>query len=79
MPEVKTQILPTRRTPATLAAVGDLAPRPVTALEPFFHLVFVFTITQLAELLVHDLHPRGIVQLLLVYGRILPLGCRHTV
>ena len=57
-----------RGTPATPAALDDLAPRPVTALELFFDLVFVFMITQLAELLVHGLHPRGIVQLLLIFG-----------
>lgn len=44
----------TRRTPATPAALDDLAPRPGTTLELFFDLVFVFTITQITELLVHD-------------------------
>ncbi|HET7553571.1 MAG TPA: low temperature requirement protein A [Gemmatimonadaceae bacterium] len=45
-------------TSATPAAFDDLAPRPVTTIELFFDLVFVFTITQLREFLVHDLHPR---------------------
>jgi low temperature requirement protein LtrA len=57
-----------RGTLATPAAVDDLPPRPVTALELFFDLVFVFTITRLTELLDHDLHPRGIAQLLLIFG-----------
>jgi low temperature requirement protein LtrA len=48
-----------RGTLATPAAVDDLAPLPVTALDLFFDLVFVFTITQLTELLVHDL-PRAV-------------------
>jgi hypothetical protein len=57
-----------RSTLATPAAFDDLAPRPVTVLDLLFNLVSVFTITQLTELLVHDLHPRGIVQLLLIFG-----------
>ena len=46
----------------------DADSQPVTALELFFDLVFVFTITQLTELLVHDLDPLGIAQLLLIFG-----------
>ena len=57
-----------RGTPATPAALDDLAPQPVTTLELSFDLVFVFTITQLTELLVHNLRPLGIAQLLLIFG-----------
>ena len=53
---------------ATPATLDDLPRRPVTTLELFFDLVFVFTITQLTEVLVHDLHPVGIGQLLLIFG-----------
>jgi hypothetical protein len=58
----------TRGALATPAATDDLAPRPVTTLELFFDPVFVFTITQLTELLVRDPHPHGILQLLLIFG-----------
>jgi low temperature requirement protein LtrA len=48
------------------------APQPqpggVTALELFFDLVFVFTITQLTTVLVTDPTPRGVLQVALMLG-----------
>jgi low temperature requirement protein LtrA len=51
------------------------APRPetdvehrVTTLELFFDLVFVFAITQLTDLLKHELSSEGLLQVLLVFG-----------
>ena len=53
---------------ATPAPLDDLPRQPVTALELFFDLASVFTITQLTEPLVHDRRPVGIGQLLLIFG-----------
>jgi low temperature requirement protein LtrA len=44
------------------------APLRVTTLELFFDLVFAFTLTQLAALLVHHLSAGGAVEVLLVFG-----------
>jgi low temperature requirement protein LtrA len=44
------------------------APLRVTTLELFFDLVFAFTLTQLAFLLVHRLSPSGALEVLLVFG-----------
>ena len=46
---------------------GD-EPIRVTTLELFFDLVFAFTLTQLAFLLVHHLSPGGALEVLLVFG-----------
>jgi len=46
---------------------GD-EPIRVTTLELFFDLVFAFTLTQLADLLVHHLSLRGALEVLLVFG-----------
>jgi len=46
---------------------GD-EPIRVTTLELFFDLVFAFTLTQLAALLVHQLSPSGALEVLLVFG-----------
>jgi low temperature requirement protein LtrA len=46
---------------------GD-EPIRVTTLELFFDLVFAFTLTQLAALLVHRLSPSGALEVLLVFG-----------
>lgn len=46
---------------------GD-EPIRVTTLELFFDLVFAFTLTQLAALLVHHLSPSGAFEVLLVFG-----------
>jgi low temperature requirement protein LtrA len=46
---------------------GD-EPIRVTTLELFFDLVFAFTLTQLASLLVHHLSPSGALEVLLVFG-----------
>ena len=46
---------------------GD-EPIRVTTLELFFDLVFAFTLTQLAALLVHHLSPSGALEVLLVFG-----------
>ena len=46
----------------------DDAPGRVTTLELFFDLVFAFTLTQLAFLLVHRLSPSGALEVLLVFG-----------
>ncbi len=46
---------------------GD-EPLRVTTLELFFDLVFAFTLTQLAALLVHHFTPGGAVEVLLVFG-----------
>ena len=46
----------------------DDAPGRVTTLELFFDLVFAFTLTQLAFLLVHHLSPSGGLEVLLVFG-----------
>jgi low temperature requirement protein LtrA len=46
---------------------GD-EPIRVTTLELFFDLVFAFTLTQLADLLVHHLSPSGALEVLLVFG-----------
>jgi low temperature requirement protein LtrA len=46
---------------------GD-EPIRVTTLELFFDLVFAFTLTQLAALLVHHLAPSGALEVLLVFG-----------
>ena len=46
---------------------GD-EPIRVTTLELFFDLVFAFTLTQLASLLVHRFTPRGALEVLLVFG-----------
>src|SRR5579863_1585943 len=43
-------------------------PLRVTTLELFFDLVFAFTLTQLAALLVHHLSPGGALEVLLVFG-----------
>ncbi len=40
----------------------------VTTLELFFDLVFVFTITQLTSILVHELSVKGLCQVLLAFG-----------
>jgi low temperature requirement protein LtrA len=40
----------------------------VTTLELFFDLVFAFTLTQLASLLVHNYSPAGALEVLLVFG-----------
>ncbi|MQY04956.1 low temperature requirement protein A [Actinomadura macrotermitis] len=40
----------------------------VTTLELFFDLVFVFAITQLTAVLVHDLGPRSLLQVVLMFG-----------
>src|SRR5438270_7059345 len=42
----------------------------VTALELFFDLVFVFTITQLTSLLAKDPTPTGLLQMLLIFGNV---------
>jgi low temperature requirement protein LtrA len=44
------------------------ASRPVSTLELFFDLVFVFAITQLTALLADDHTPRGAFQVLLIFG-----------
>jgi low temperature requirement protein LtrA len=44
------------------------APLRVTTLELFFDLVFAFTLTQLASLLLHHLSPSGALEVLLVFG-----------
>jgi low temperature requirement protein LtrA len=43
-------------------------PLRVSTLELFFDLVFAFTLTQLASLLVHHFYPSGALQVLLVFG-----------
>ncbi|WP_141862763.1 low temperature requirement protein A [Kribbella jejuensis] len=43
-------------------AVGTSADQSVTTLELFFDLVFVFALTQLTELMAHDLSWRGVVR-----------------
>jgi low temperature requirement protein LtrA len=43
-------------------------PPRVTTLELFFDLVFAFTLTQLASLLVHRFSPSGALEVLLVFG-----------
>ena len=43
-------------------------PLRVTTLELFFDLVFAFTLTQLASLLVHHFSPSGALEVLLVFG-----------
>ena len=50
-----------------IADPGD-EPIRVTTLELFFDLVFAFTLTQLAALLVHHLSPSGTLEVLLVFG-----------
>ena len=40
----------------------------MTTLELFFDLVFAFTLTQLAALLVHHFSPGGALEVLLVFG-----------
>ncbi|TMC25187.1 MAG: low temperature requirement protein A, partial [Chloroflexi bacterium] len=42
----------------------------VTALELFFDLVFVFTITQLTSLLAKDPTPTGLLQVALIFGNV---------
>jgi low temperature requirement protein LtrA len=42
----------------------------VTALELFFDLVFVFTITQLTSLLAKDPTPSGLIQMVLIFGNV---------
>jgi len=49
-------------------AAHDEPERRVTTLELFFDLVFVFAITQLTGLLADDPTPRGVVQVLLIFG-----------
>jgi len=48
--------------------VRDGAPLRVSTLELFFDLVFAFTLTQLTELLAHNLSLTGVVQVLLIFG-----------
>jgi low temperature requirement protein LtrA len=48
---------------------GDAPAEPrVTTLELFTDLVFVFAITQLTTLLTHDQTPRGVLEVLLIFG-----------
>ncbi|MEV4258017.1 low temperature requirement protein A, partial [Spirillospora sp. NPDC049652] len=53
-------------------AVRDAASEPeeyrVTTLELFFDLVFVFAITQLTGVLSHDMSPRGLAEVVLMFG-----------
>ncbi|MFC4912466.1 low temperature requirement protein A [Actinomadura gamaensis] len=53
-------------------AVRDAASEPeeyrVTTLELFFDLVFVFAVTQLTGVLAHDLSPRGLAEVVLMFG-----------
>jgi low temperature requirement protein LtrA len=50
------------------ASTGDNPPVRVSTLELFFDLVFVFTITQLADLLEHHLDWLGLAQVVLMLG-----------
>jgi low temperature requirement protein LtrA len=52
----------------TEAGTGDNPPVRVSTLELFFDLVFVFTITQLADLLKHHLDWSGLAQVVLMLG-----------
>ncbi|HEX6532981.1 MAG TPA: low temperature requirement protein A [Gemmatimonadaceae bacterium] len=54
--------------PSPAPGERDEPVQPVTTLELFFDLVFVFTITQLTELLVTSLDAVGIAQVLLLFG-----------
>jgi len=47
-----------------------LSGEQVTALELFFDLVFVFTITQLTSLLAKDPSPTGFLQMVLIFGNV---------
>jgi len=47
-----------------------LSAQRVTALELFFDLVFVFTITQLTNLLAKDPTPTGFLQMVLIFGNV---------
>jgi low temperature requirement protein LtrA len=49
-------------------AIGGAQPARVSTLELFFDLVFVFTITQLTNVLVHEPNLRGLVQVILMLG-----------
>ncbi|RFU41161.1 low temperature requirement protein A, partial [Actinomadura logoneensis] len=53
-------------------AVRDVASEPeeyrVTTLELFFDLVFVFAVTQLTGVLSHDMTPRGLAEVVLMFG-----------
>jgi low temperature requirement protein LtrA len=54
--------------PTGAGATDPDAPLRVTTLELFFDLVFAFTLTQLASLLVHHFRPSGALEVLLVFG-----------
>src|SRR5437660_11450558 len=54
--------------PTGAGATDPDAPLRVTTLELFFDLVFAFTLTQLASLLVHQFRPSGALEVLLVFG-----------
>jgi hypothetical protein len=56
--------------PAEAEAEAD---RPVSTLERFFDLLFVFAITQLTAVLTDDPTPRGVLQVLLIAP-----DCRHA-
>jgi hypothetical protein len=60
--------LSARLAPAIPVTLDTLAPRPITTLERFLELAFVFTITRLFELPVHGIHRHRIVQLPLILG-----------
>ena len=53
----------------TTSATG-MSGEQVTALELFFDLVFVFTITHLTSLLAKDPTPAGFVQIVLTFGNV---------
>lgn len=68
--EVSSPAAPDRRTRSQDTSAIALQPElgRVTALELFFDLVFVFTITQLTTVLATDPTPRGVVQVALMLG-----------
>jgi low temperature requirement protein LtrA len=59
---------PSPAEPEELSGTDPDAPLRVSTLELFFDLVFAFTLTQLASLLVHHFSPGGALEVLLVFG-----------